>query len=58
MKVHERQADVGMGKLKVVLNQVLYAVRKEGEGVGMSLSVKGKDWCCIRGSRDGKSCWK
>lgn len=42
MKVHAKQAEVGMGKLKVVLNQVLDAVRKEGEGVGMSLVSEGK----------------
>lgn len=37
MKVYAEQAEVGMGKLEVVLTQVLEAVRKEGEGVGMSL---------------------
>lgn len=43
MKVHAKQAEVGMEKLKDVLNQVLDAVRKEGDGVGMSLVSEGQN---------------
>ena len=41
MKVYAKQAEVGMGKLKVVLNEVLDAVQKEGNGVGLSLVREG-----------------
>jgi len=42
MKVYAKQAEVGMAKLKVVLNEVLAAVRKEGSGVGLSLVCEGE----------------
>jgi len=43
MKVYAKQAEVGMAKLKAVLDQVLEVVRKESDGVGLSLvSIGGK----------------
>jgi hypothetical protein len=41
MKAHARQAEAGMGKLKMVLVEVLKAVRKERNGVGLSLVSAG-----------------
>ena len=41
MKAHAKQAEVGMGKLKMVLDEVLKAVRKESNGVGLSLVSAG-----------------
>jgi len=37
MKVHAKQAEAGMGKLRAVLTEVLSAVRNQGSGVGLCL---------------------
>ena len=56
MKVYAKQAEVGMAKLKVVLDQVLEVVRKEGDGVGLSLvSVGGKLMLYKRKEGTGKA---
>jgi len=41
MKVHAEYAQVGMGRLEAVLTAVLAAVRKQGQGVGLSLVCEG-----------------
>ena len=40
MLLHPRRAEQGVAKLKVVLQDILDAVRKEDAGVGMSLVGK------------------
>jgi hypothetical protein len=48
MKVHAKQAEEGMRKLKVALNQVLDAARKEKDGTGMSLIREGNELVLYR----------
>jgi hypothetical protein len=38
---HAKQAEDGMGKLKIVLNEILDAVRQAGSGVGLCLVCVG-----------------
>ena len=56
MKIYAKQAEVGMAKLKAVLDEVLEVVRKESDGVGLSLvSVGGKLMLYKRKERTGKA---
>jgi hypothetical protein len=56
MKVYAKQAEGGMVKLKAVLDQVLEVVRKESDGVGLSLvSVGGKLMLYKRKEGTGKA---
>lgn len=56
MKAYAKQAEAGMGKLKALLDKVLEAVRKEGDGVGLSLvSAGGKLMLYKRKEGTGKA---
>lgn len=41
MTPHKREAEAGMGKLKVLLEAILKAVRARGERVSLSLVYRG-----------------